>query len=244
MLKRFFMKNDGSITVETAFVLPLVIAVCMIFIYYFETIGFQDKVDEAICNAVDMADNKGNLYTVSDIKNNTKTDLVGNIDYTNIGGSFKNISFNNSNISNDFKYTVDTRYKYSFPIIFFSSNGMGLYNHLEGRAFCGNNELSKKIVYITKAGKVYHLKRDCTYLQCKVRQVKTLGIENYRNASGAKYYPCQLCKDKGDGSDNLYITDYGTAYHFSPLCSALKKDVIAIDISETGSRTLCKKCGK
>lgn len=97
-------------------------------------------------------------------------------------------------------------------------------------------------VYITENGSVYHLKEDCTHLKLSVRAVGFSAIEGLRNLSGGKYYPCELCKPKGQIYGTVYITDTGDRYHADINCSGLKRIVLKIPFSEVGNRSLCKRC--
>ncbi|SHO53861.1 TadE-like protein [Anaerocolumna xylanovorans DSM 12503] len=99
-------------------------------------------------------------------------------------------------------------------------------------------------VYITENGSVYHLWEDCTYLKISVRETYFSNIGNLRNLSGGKYYPCELCKNMRQTSGTVYITDTGDRYHGDINCSALKRTVLKIPLSEAGSRGLCKRCQK
>ena len=102
-------------------------------------------------------------------------------------------------------------------------------------------ETESRTVYITPTGTVYHLSASCSYLDLSIRAVSVSEVASLRNKSGGKYEQCSCCK-KVSGYTNVYVTDYGTNYHASLSCSGLKRTVMAIDISEAGSRRVCSKC--
>lgn len=98
-------------------------------------------------------------------------------------------------------------------------------------------------VYVAESGNVYHLWEDCTYLKLSIKQVPWESVSGRRNLSGGKYYPCELCGDRGT-LGTVYITDTGDRYHTDINCSGLKRTVTRIPLSEAGDRLLCKRCGK
>ena len=99
-----------------------------------------------------------------------------------------------------------------------------------------------KMVYITENGTVYHLFKDCTYLDLSIHEVDYGQIETLRNDSGGKYKKCSICGDNKNIGGSLYITDFGDRYHYDLNCSGLKRTVITFPLSEVGSRRLCTRC--
>ena len=67
-------------------------------------------------------------------------------------------------------------------------------------------------------------------------------VDDIRNKGGAVYYACPRCADMlAEG--NCFVTDYGTNYHLGITCSALKRTIYEVKLSETGGRGACSKCG-
>ena len=97
-------------------------------------------------------------------------------------------------------------------------------------------------VYITPFGESYHRSRDCRYLNLKIHAALIQEISSYRNKSGEKYYACESCGTKSTMGICFY-TDYGNRYHVMPNCSALKRTVKTVRLSEVGSRHACSYCG-
>lgn len=120
-----------------------------------------------------------------------------------------------------------------------------------GHAFTGYNpslswvddekETNEDYVFVTKTGTTYHENRSCSYLNPSIHVVATGDIEEQRNESGGKYYPCAVCA-KDQSVALLYVTDYGTSYHCSTACTSLKRTIYEIKRSEIGGRSPCKKC--
>ena len=58
---------------------------------------------------------------------------------------------------------------------------------------------------------------------------------------GSIYYACESC---GSNCTNVvFVSPYGNRYHSTINCDKLKRNVIAVPISEVGERTPCSKCG-
>ena len=98
-------------------------------------------------------------------------------------------------------------------------------------------------MYVTENGVVYHQDYHCSYLDLSIHMVPSSGLEELRNASGGKYYPCERCGQNVAGM-GVYVTDYGSKYHTSMSCSGLKRKIYAVPVSETAGKGACSKCGK
>ncbi len=98
-----------------------------------------------------------------------------------------------------------------------------------------------EIVFVTETGAAYHNSLQCSYLNPSIRAVQKNKVENERNISGHKYYPCPLCKG---GSGVVYITNYGENYHGSIGCSGLKRTIRSMpkDRAVEEGFHACKKC--
>lgn len=98
------------------------------------------------------------------------------------------------------------------------------------------------IVYITATGSVYHLSADCTYLKPSTILISAAEVDSARNSEGSKYYACEICNPTKTGT--LVITEDGNRYHSSTSCSALKRTVIEVYLSQVeDSMNCCSKCG-
>ena len=106
-----------------------------------------------------------------------------------------------------------------------------------------STEEEEEYVFVTKTGTSYHENRGCSYLNPSIHLVAAADMDEQRNESGGKYYPCSLCATE-QGAALYYVTDYGTSYHCSTACSGLKRTIYEIKRSETGGRTACSKCSR
>ena len=95
----------------------------------------------------------------------------------------------------------------------------------------------------TPHGLAYHTDINCTYIKKNPVLVSINDLGTLRNASGGKYYPCEICcKYLSNIVGGVYITVYGDRYHVDKKCSAISKDVKEVDISQVGNRRKCSKC--
>lgn len=60
-----------------------------------------------------------------------------------------------------------------------------------------DNRAREEIVFFTPEGSVYHRSRDCSYLRLSVRIVSYGSVGDERNHSGGKYAPCESCIPNG-----------------------------------------------
>lgn len=98
------------------------------------------------------------------------------------------------------------------------------------------------MVFVTQTGTVYHLNRNCTYLNPSVEAVAAETAGSRRNVSGARYIPCGACHAAGAGKE-VYITSYGSSYHSRLDCPGLKRTIYTVPLSEVGGKGKCSKCG-
>lgn len=104
-------------------------------------------------------------------------------------------------------------------------------------------DASDPLVYITPEGSVCHRSRDCTYLRLTIRSLSAGALEAARNHSGGKYTPCEYCVKKAGASTVVYVTDYGNSYHNSSRCQGLKRTIMAVPWSKAEGRPFCSRCG-
>lgn len=138
-------------------------------------------------------------------------------------------------------------YTVEFPISLFSWDGLSMTAQCKQHYWNGrkiSEEEGEEYVYITPEGEVYHLTDQCSYLDLSIYRTEIEEISVLRNLYGQKYYSCERCADKNENAEFVYVTYYGTAYHTSLDCSALKRTVQKVLKSEVSDRRICSKCGK
>lgn len=108
--------------------------------------------------------------------------------------------------------------------------------------YVSSEQQEDPMVYITETGTVYHMDRNCTYLNPSVESVPSAIVGERRNQSGGKYYPCEIC-GAGTGMGQVYITGQGSSYHSRINCSGLKRTIYTVPLSQVGGKGRCSKCG-
>lgn len=115
----------------------------------------------------------------------------------------------------------------------------------EGKDYGENNEQQTEedpIVYVGKSSTRYHRSRSCHYLANQLTKVSKAQVENMRNESGGKYYPCAVCG--GSAGSTVYIMPSGSSYHSGKSCSAIVAYARAVRQSEVEHLGACSYCGR
>lgn len=258
----FATKLSASVTVEASLVLPVVFITLAMFIFLIQIISFTTRVQyELYTTAKTMSTYSYDISKAPEaLTAATAQGMVvlgvGTDAIDSVGVNFGSLGinmFSSKILEENDEIDLVANYYISIPLDLFDVAPIHIVQRAKIRGFVGYDSLSEgddkenddeQIVYITRTGKVYHLTRDCTYISPVVFTVKYSEVGQKRNSSGGKYYECELCNYEKRTDNNVYITEYGTAYHNTSNCSAIKKGVTAIKISEVDGRTACKKCGE
>lgn len=96
-------------------------------------------------------------------------------------------------------------------------------------------------VYITAAGRVYHLDETCTHIRLSVKSVGKERLSGLRNRDGGRYYPCESCADTTGYV--VFITETGDRYHSTLSCRGLKRAVTKVPLSQLEGWRACSRCG-
>ena len=255
----------ASLTIEAALVLPIFLMFTAALMYFLIIISLQSDIQLRIEETARdlgkrayLADDSGILETLNTNPLVIKAeilddDLTERIENSGIKNSTSGISTLLSAYDEETGILdIVVTYQYVIPYLPESISTISFLQRCRSRVWIGS-ELSEstsgsesseeQIVYITPTGSAYHLTQSCPYLDLSIHSALYATIEAERNLSGSKYERCTACTSAGTTYVTVYITDYGTNWHASLSCSGLKRTVIAVDISEVGSRHLCSKCG-
>ena len=242
----------GSYTLEAVIVIPLLMAFLCFFLFFFRIMSVEMDVKESLMYATRTAS------SISTGNKNENRDLVTAIAFfekeiskrkeaTNAvyGGV---LGFRFQDLKADDEYIrLRVSYKVSFPISFLGFDGVYLISESKSHKWVGNQTEKEKtdpIVYCTENGTVYHLSKECHYLDLSIRAIPSKELGKTRGKNGQKYRKCHLCEKKNSSGNLVYITDYGKYYHSSLLCSALKRTVHEVYLSKVEKKRCCMKCGR
>ncbi len=250
------IRMEASYMAELAVALPFFTGFMVALLFFFQALMVQQEVGNALLAAgrelsvlaceADLGNGGGILsakaLTIKHLKGNQAAEQF-------VRGGRAGIALAGSDFSGNYIH-LQADYKLRLPIGLFGKRDIKVTQKLTCRKWTGRSsgdgaEEQEKIVYITPKGSVYHRKRDCSYLNPSVRGVSGSSVFGLRNLSGEKYYPCESCmKKKKTDMMTVYITTYGNRYHRKRDCSGIKRSILAIRLSQAGSRNACSKCGK
>jgi len=255
----------GSLTVETALVLPVFMFAMLSVSHLTEAVRFSSNMSSALCETsteyakyayaykkgVAAGALSGRVIGLTAAKASVLSRLGGG--YTEdapVAGGAGGISFLRSSVL-DKNEMIDlvASYRVSTPYNFFGFMDIPVADRARVRAFTGYDNTRKgdsedeteEMVYITETGTVYHRQRGCRHLNFTIMTSTVSDVENRRANDGSKYYPCSCAA--GIKSGVVYITDDGNRYHATLSCRALKRTIYEVPISSVGGRGACRDCG-
>lgn len=258
----------GSLTVETALVLPVFLFALIAVIFIGEAVRFSANLSaslldtaeklsvyahagSAVGEGVSAGAMGGKALSLTLGKSMAVSRLgKGYVEGSPVEKGVYGLSFLHSSVMGP-DQMIDLnavwRMKPLFP--FPGVKGFKIIDRARIRAFTGYDNTGKhdmpeeeeEIVFITPSGSVYHRSRSCSHLNINIIRTDRDGVGNLRNNSGGKYYPCEYCG--GGESSTLYVTDDGDRYHTKISCPGLKRTIRAVPISHAGGRRACLDCG-
>lgn len=265
---RFPAAFMASMTVEAAFVLPFFLFAFLNIISIIEIYRVQGNMsaamhmaskEMAVCAYEYKAVFKGDAGKLESLglsygyASNRVGQILGEkyLDDSPIKNGFSGIGWYRSSVlEKDDCIDLICVYTVKPPAAVVGFGEFNMYNRVFARAWTGydnavasaEREGDEELVYITPDGTVYHKSVTCAYLKLSIAAADKTEVEDKRNESGAKYYPCEEC---GSIEKNrVYITDYGARYHSTLKCSKLKRTILTVPLSEAGGRGACSKCGR
>ncbi len=264
LLSGIFSRRRGSLTVETAVVLPLFMFAMVSLMSFCEVIRGSDIVAAVLHqNARKMA-----VYAYAADKTGIVSHLPSALSgiamsYTYVDGQVqdklgdagvkdRSVSYLGSKVMEDDIIDFVAVREVRLPFDLWGIGTFSVADRARVHAFTGydpagrnveEGEDDEELVYITPTGSVYHSSRNCPHLKVTPRLVQAGALEGARNSQGGKYYPCEYCR-KVQGVSTYYVTDYGDRYHTTLNCQGMKRDVRLVPVSEAEGRSPCKTCGR
>ncbi len=243
IIDRDIKKQDrslsGSIALEASCVVPFFLWFIMTLLMSIEAVRLQSNVLESlyegICTVYDNGlslSGTGTAQSYMEEQDHACLIVKGNISYEDA-----------STVSADGILYLKAEYR--------MMGNIGIRDGLYGHAFTGyvrgtgfeTSEATEDYVYVTETGTKYHCDPDCSYIRIRPMAVDASYLEDGRNRSGGKYYPCERCRPSGTGM--IFLTPEGDRYHSDPGCSSLKRTVHIMTLKEAveNGYTPCSKCG-
>lgn len=252
---------SGSLTVETALVLPIFMFMIISLISFCQVMEYSDTVLTGMHQSVRELAVKAYVKSavgLDAIEGGRLAGVVLSEGYVSGKVSFRldqkgfnkgSISYLRSNIGGG--DVIDIIAVEEVPLLygFLGVKSLRVMDRARVHAFTGydntrssDSTLAEETVYITASGSVYHRSRSCGHLNIRISQISAAQLEDARSSAGARYYQCEYCKGRS-GAEIYYITDYGNRYHTKISCQGLKRDIITVPLSKVSGMSPCKSCG-
>lgn len=253
--------HKGSMTVEAALVMPFFACFMVFILFFFRILQVQAGVAQSLqYTGRRMA---AEYWLQESGKDDSGPEAVGGLLKAKIyfekqlekqGCPTKYIShgisgvhFFQSDLSGNYAELKAT-YKMKLPVRLLGNIQYQVAQGIKCRKWTGykpgeDDEGDDIWLYYTEFGTVYHASRSCSHLDLSIQGVPYAQLDQKRNHSGGKYYPCEKCGSEAAGS-MVYITNYGNRYHTGLTCSGLKRKIYMIRKSKATGKRMCKKCGK
>ena len=238
--------SEGSITLEAAVVVPIFFFTMLCLAFLLEIMALTSGVRNAVyATGKELAKQAYDspIITTKEMERQMSSHMGKDLE------KVKNISCDGSvwNWSTGI-LELKVQYEIEIPFLFFEMNPVVKEESIRvkgwnGYAHAGLDSQGNQMVYMTEQGIVYHSKEDCTYLDMSVSSVRKEDVDEIRNSSGAKYYPCEKC-GKETARGDVYVTTHGTRYHTSLECKKIKRTVYRVPITDVYGIGGCSKCVK
>lgn len=246
----FCTYRKGALTVEAAVIVPLITGFFVSILFFFRIFFVQMAVEEALLLvgrtvAVEscIIESDEALYVSAEALLKTTLLEDENIERYVVGGVL-GVSLLGSEFSGK-EIELTANYYLKLPIEFFGKKGIWLTSKNSfvkwmGDLYSGSEE--GEWVYVTETGTVYHKNTSCRSLDLHIREGILAEMSQIRGSNGQRYYACDRCPKDLFDSETVYYTDYGRLYHGSLACSALKRTIIRVQLSQVGGRPPCSFC--
>ena len=241
----------GSLTVEAALVMPILVVAVSLILSLFLLLDIQIQMSEA-CHyaagtmAASCIHEEEPETTLGYLRARQLLQIYQNEHRRGRWSGIdevRNMSLAGSQFHGDY-IRICVSYNLKLPFSFGRWKSIPVTQQVVYRKWIGEleqkSEAENDFVYVTPYGRVYHRSIGCRYLDLTVRAVGCTEVSGMRNKDGSIYYACYCAKN---ATGSVYITDYGTSYHGKIDCSGLKRTIDKVPLSEVGSRQPCNQCG-
>jgi len=245
----FYICHKASLTVEAAVVVPLMIVFLACVLFFFRVLLVQVSVEEAlmyagrkvavescILNSPEALFLSAEGYLLEALE---ESDVVSqHVIMGKYGIRIFESEFSGKEI------ILRAEYDVRMPVRLFAIDRLHLSSANRFQKWQGVRlgEVSNQWVYITPSGRAYHKDLSCRTLDLSIHEVSIVKMSKIRGSDGQKYYPCEECDTTKSQREIVYYTDYGTRYHGEISCSALKRSIRKVLLTEIGDKKACRFC--
>lgn len=243
--------RKASITIEAALAVPLFFLAVISLFYLLEIMAVRTSVRTGLQAAGKVVMEEGAVLPVV-IPGEVEADIIRTIggerlDRSIVVGGSSGIHCEQSYLSPATGIgKLTAQYEIRLPMPVFAVPPISYQESMRIKVWSGYEKSTfgkedDETVYVTETGIVYHKDYHCTYMELSIRHTDTGQLENLRNESGGKYFPCERCVHTQ--AEGIYVTNTGDRYHNSLSCSGLKRTIYAVPLSEAIGKGACSRCG-
>lgn len=265
-----FRANCGSMTLEAAFILPLIIYLFVGFFGIAKVVIADEEISRGMTETARQIARYAYLYEEIEAKHLSNSaqnqDKLGEKvvkevvgiplakkifgEYVNeslltcsgVKGGLSGIGYQGSKFMLE-KDLIELKlqYKVRVPIPLIGTYQMKFAQQIKQKAYTGYKEEKYE-----DEEYVYVTENGSVYHTSRNCTHIKLSISQYERGSKRQgnLPECTTCKNKHTSETNhVYITDEGDCYHNSILCSRLKRTVYRVKKSEVGGMAKCSRCG-
>lgn len=253
--KRFCSR--GSMTVEAAVVIPLILLFFLHLGSVMEMIRLHGKLEYALWQVgreVAVYGASGNEEEIPDfaISYLYVSSRIGQIlgeeylDTSPLTYGSKGLNYLTSEyLEEEESIDIVITYQVSPQITCFPFPYFRMASRYYGRAWTGyavGEEMQQTTyVYVAQEGEVWHSRADCSYLKLHIYEANPNALWMLRNENGEKYRACSRCADYPLG-EQVYLTEDGNRYHTVRSCPSLQRRVHAIVWQTDLPYRPCSRC--
>lgn len=245
--------EDGSVTVEAAIVIPLLLCAFMAVIMWGRVFLLQQEMETALLETAKQIARQEALLT-SQEKEGIGILSAGILLGRNReqGDDSYGLEVSTVNLIKSV-YRQETKevclvaeYRVKMPVLLFGTWSLPLRTSVTQKAWngyapaSGEEGRSGEYVYITEHGVTYHTDGQCYHLHVTVNSTEE--VEQYYEGE-TSYRSCEFCVTGQERQNILFIAEDGECYHEDLACSGLTRTVHYVPIEEVGGRRLCADCG-
>ena len=232
----------GSLTIEAAFVMCLLLAACVHLFYLFSLMGFQARMQLFL----EKETRERAIYRISHSAGMREAARKELEPFSGLMSLDEGVSFQAEKDGDFLEASVQYRAGPAFGLWKADYTQTARRRLWNGQAAilhegAGERDGWSGGVYVTPHGTAFHRTRDCAYLSLSVRAAGRTQLSGLRNKNGERYTACENCGERAGAV--VYITDYGNRYHSARSCGGISRQIIKIPETETKGRTPCSKCG-
>ena len=230
--------DKGSVTLEAALILPIVLFVLYGFIILGQLIYVDDEVSKGInetCryiakDAYDKEDYNPSVITLLKFREYVDENKLAMVD-----GGVSGVLISCKKSDDDILH-LNASYKVHIKLPLIGNYSFNMTDTSAVRPFDGYDPDKAgdddEYVYVAETGGVYHTDMNCTYITVRIVDKDDASLK------GKTY--CHHCKNHH--ASGKYVTVSGSKIHKDINCSSLKRTVHLVKKSEIKGLPLCSKC--